>query len=67
MLKKIELWFMEIREVVFESCWVNGRNLEIMDVLEYLENIFIFLISNGYLLIYDLLYEVLVYYYGNKN
>lgn len=59
---------MEIREVVFESCWVNGRNLEIMDVLEYLENIFIFLISNGYLLIYDLLYEVLVYYlYGNKN
>lgn len=33
---------MEIREVVFESCWVNGRNLEIMDVLEYLENIFIF-------------------------
>lgn len=58
---------MEIREVVFESCWLNGRNLEIMDVLEYLENIFIFLISNGYLLIYDLLYEVLVYYYGNKN
>lgn len=67
MLKKKELWFMEIREVVFESCWVNGRNLEIMDVLEYLENIFIFLISNGYLLIYDLVYEVLVYYYGNKN
>lgn len=40
MLKKREPRFMEIREVVFESCRVNGRNSEIMDALEHLENTF---------------------------
>lgn len=67
MLKKREPRFMEIREVVFESCRVNGRNSEIMDALEHLENTFTSPTSNGYSLIHDSLYEVLAYHYGNKN
>lgn len=67
MMKKKEPRFMEIREVVFESCRVNGRNSEITDALEHLENTFTSQTSNGYSLIHDSLYEVLAYHYGNKN
>lgn len=67
MLKKKEPRFMEIREVVFESCRVNGRNSEIQDALFNMENTFTSPTSNGYSLIHDSVYEVLAYHYGNKN
>lgn len=58
---------MEIREVVFESCRVNGRNSEIQDALFNMENTFTSPTSNGYSLIHDSVCEVLAYHYGNKN
>ena len=59
--------FLEIREKVFENCRVSGRNSEINDALEHMNNTFTIRTDERYSLIHNSVFEVLAFHYGNQH
>ncbi|XP_078311003.1 uncharacterized protein LOC111115920 [Crassostrea virginica] len=66
MMTKEDPRFMEIKEKVFENCRVSGRNSEIKDALDHMNNTFTIRTDKRYSLIHDSVFEVLAFHYGNQ-
>nr|XP_022291428.1 uncharacterized protein LOC111102828 isoform X2 [Crassostrea virginica]XP_022291429.1 uncharacterized protein LOC111102828 isoform X2 [Crassostrea virginica] len=66
MMNKEDPRFMEIKEKVFENCRVSGRNSEIKDALDHMNNTFTIRTDKKYSLIHDSVFEVLAFHYGNQ-
>ncbi|XP_078320237.1 uncharacterized protein LOC111112629 [Crassostrea virginica] len=66
MMTKEDPRFMEIKEKVFENCRVSGRNSEIKDALDHMNNTFTIRTDKKYSLIHDSVFEVLAFHYGNQ-
>nr|XP_022295084.1 uncharacterized protein LOC111105207 [Crassostrea virginica] len=66
MMKKDDSRFIEIKEKVFENCRVSGRNSEIKDALDHMNNTFTIRTDKRYSLIHDSVFEALAFHYGNQ-